>query len=186
MRIGVLSVQGAFAEHIEKLREHGADTFWIRQKKDIPESFDGLVLPGGESTVMRKLLHELGLFGPLKARIKNGLPVLATCAGMILLAQSVEGGEPCFGTMDITVKRNAYGRQLGSFRCTEDFDGEPTEMPFIRAPFVSDAGSARVLAVHDNRIVAVKQGTQLACAFHPELTGDRTVYNMFLKDCKGE
>ena len=88
--------------------------------------------------------------------------------------------------MDITVKRNAYGRQLGSFRCTEDFDGEPTEMPFIRAPFVSDAGSAQVLAVHDNRIVAVKQGTQLACAFHPELTGDRTVYNMFLKDCKGE
>ena len=186
MRIGVLSVQGAFAEHIAKLWEYGGETFEIRQKGDIPESFDGLVLPGGESTVMRKLLHELDLFEPLKTRIENGLPVLATCAGMILLARIVEGGEPCFGTMDITVKRNAYGRQLGSFRCTEDFDGKPVEMPFIRAPFVSDAGSARVLAVHDNRIVAVKQRAQLACAFHPELTDDSTVYDMFLNDCKGE
>ena len=186
MRIGVLSVQGAFAEHTAKLRKYGADTFEIRQKSDISEPFDGLVLPGGESTVMRKLLHELGLYEPLKARIESGLPVLATCAGMILLARSVEGGEPCFGTMDITVKRNAYGRQLGSFRCTEDFDGKPVEMPFIRAPFVSDPGSAKVLAAHDNRIVAVKQGAQLACAFHPELTGDSTVYDMFLNDCKGE
>lgn len=186
MRIGVLSVQGAFAEHTAKLREYGADAFEIRQKSDISEPFDGLVLPGGESTVMRKLLHELDLFGLLKTRIESGLPVLATCAGMILLAQSVEGGEPCFGTMDITVKRNAYGRQLGSFRCTEEFAGKSVEMPFIRSPFVSDAGSAQVLAVHDNRIVAVKQGAQLACAFHPELTDDSTVYDMFLKDCRGE
>lgn len=186
MRIGVLAVQGAFAEHTAKLRKYGADAFEIRQKSDIPEQFDGLVLPGGESTVMRKLLHELGLFDPLKTRIESGLPVLATCAGMILLARSVEGGEPCFGTMDITVKRNAYGRQLGSFRCTEDFDGKPVEMPFIRAPFVSDPGSAKVLAIHDNRIVAVKQGAQLACAFHPELTDDSTVYDMFLRDCRGE
>lgn len=186
MRIGVLAVQGAFAEHTAKLRGYGADTFEIRQKSDISEPFDGLVLPGGESTVMRKMLHELELFEPLKTHIESGLPVLATCAGMILLARNVEGGEPCFGTMDITVKRNAYGRQLGSFRCIEDLDGKPVEMPFIRAPFVSDAGSARVLAIHDNRIVAVKQGAQLSCAFHPELTDDSTVYDMFLNDCKGE
>ena len=186
MRIGVLSVQGAFAEHSVKLRKYGAETFEIRQKSDISDAFDGLVLPGGESTVMRKLLHDLELYEPLKVRIENGLPVLATCAGMILLAKNVEGGEPCFGTMDITVKRNAYGRQLGSFRCTETFDGKPIEMPFIRAPFVSDTGSAKVLASHDNRIVAVKQGAQLACAFHPELTDDSTVYDYFMNDCKEE
>ena len=183
MRIGVLAVQGAFAEHIEKLKALGVDVFEIRQLKDLKEKFDALVLPGGESTVMKKLLTELGMYDSLKSMIKNGLPVLATCAGMILLAKEIDGGEaPCFGTMDITVKRNAYGRQLGSFRCFDDFIGTTIEMPFIRAPYVCAAGeNVEILSVHDDRIVAVRQDNQLACAFHPELTEDMTVYNHFME-----
>ena len=183
MRIGVLAVQGAFAEHIAAVKKLGAEAFEIRQPRDIDGHFDGLILPGGESTVMKKLLHELGLFEPLKKRIESGLPVLGTCAGMILLAGSIDGGEaPCFGTMDITVKRNAYGRQLGSFVCEEKFAGKDITMRFIRAPYVSEAGErVEVLAVHDGKIVAVRQGNQLAAAFHPELTDDGTVYEMFFK-----
>ena len=111
------------------------------------------------------------------------MPVLATCAGMILLAEKIDSGEPtCFGTMNITVKRNAYGRQLGSFRCIDNFNGTPIEMPFIRAPYVTETGNnVDILSVHDDKIVAVRQGNQIATAFHPELTDDTTVYNMFLK-----
>ena len=183
MRIGVLAVQGAFAEHIAAVERSGAEAFEIRQPRDIDGHFDGLILPGGESTVMKKLLHELGLFEPLKKRIESGLPVLGTCAGMILLAQNIDGGEaPCFGTMDITVKRNAYGRQLGSFVCEEKFAGKDITMRFIRAPYVSEAGErVEVLAVHDEKTVAVRQGNQLAAAFHPELTDDGTVYELFFK-----
>ena len=181
MRIGVLAVQGAFAEHIAAVERLGAEAFEIRQLSDIAEPFDGLILPGGESTVMKKLTHELGLYEPLKERIQGGLPVLGTCAGMILLAKNIDGGEaPCFGTMDITVKRNAYGRQLGSFVCEERFAGKNITMRFIRAPYVSEAGrGAEVLAVHDGKTVAVRQGNQLAAAFHPELTDDGTVYELF-------
>ncbi|MBR1724255.1 MAG: pyridoxal 5'-phosphate synthase glutaminase subunit PdxT [Ruminococcus sp.] len=181
MRIGVLAVQGAFAEHIGRISEMGAEPFEIRQLRDILDSFDGLILPGGESTVMKKLLTDLGLHDPLKALIENGLPVFGTCAGMILLAGEIVSGEqPCFGTMDITVKRNAYGRQLGSFVCRENFAGRETAMRFIRAPYVTEVrGSAEVLAVHEGKIVAARQGKQLAAAFHPELCGDMTVYEYF-------
>lgn len=183
MRVGVLAVQGAFAEHINVLTKLGVDPFEIRKKSDISNSFDGLVLCGGESTVMKKLVHELELFEPLKNKIQDGMPVLATCAGMILLAERIHGGEsPCFGTMNITVKRNAYGRQLGSFRCIDNFDGVPIEMPFIRAPYVMETGeNVDILSVHDGKIVAVCQENQIATAFHPELTNDMTVYNHFLK-----
>ena len=183
MRIGVLAVQGAFAEHIAKLEQLGEDVFEIRQRSDIEKSFDGLVLPGGESTAMRKLLKELDLYEPLKEKIQNGLPVFGTCAGMILLAKKIEGGETsCFGTLDITVKRNAYGRQLGSFRCKDKFDENYIEMPFIRAPYAEQAGeNVTVLSSHDDRIVAVRQANQLATAFHPELTDDTTVYKYFLE-----
>ena len=183
MRIGVLALQGAFAEHIQKLQALGTETFEIRQRSDISEPFDGLVLPGGESTVIKKLLMELHLLEPLREMIRNGLPTLATCAGLILLAKEIEGGEDgCFQTMDITVKRNAYGRQLGSFRCIELFDGKPIEMPFIRAPYVTKAGNdVEILAEHDGNIVAVRQRNQLALAFHPELTEDDTVYRIFLQ-----
>lgn len=183
MRIGVLAVQGAFAEHIAKVRELGAEAFEIRQLSDIPDSFDGLILPGGESTVMKKLLHDLDLYQPLLTRIRDGMPVFGTCAGMILLAREIEGGEqPCFGTLDITVKRNAYGRQLGSFRCTDSFAGKEIEMPFIRAPYAARAGeNVTVLSTHEGKIVGVRQENQLAAAFHPELTADNTVYQYFFR-----
>lgn len=182
MRIGVLAVQGAFAEHIAVLRRLGAEAFEIRQLPDIAQEFDGLILPGGESTVMNKLLHDLGLFEPLKEKIQAGLPVLGTCAGMILLAKHVEGGVPCFGTLDATVRRNAYGRQLGSFVCREQFAGQEITMRFIRAPYVASVESGtEILAEHDGRIVAVRQGNQLAAAFHPELTEETAVYDLFLE-----
>ena len=187
MRIGVLAVQGAFAEHISRLNALGAEGFEIRQLSDIPDSFDGLILPGGESTAMKKLLNDLRLFEPLKAAITEGLPVFGTCAGMILLAREIAGGEtPCFGTLDITVKRNAYGRQLGSFRCVDRFAGKQIEMPFIRAPYAERAGGGvTVLAEHEGRIVAVRQGNRLAAAFHPELTDDSTVYDYFFDMISG-
>lgn len=116
MRIGILAVQGAFAEHEKMLTSLGADCFEIRQKKDLEQDFDGLVFPGGESTVMGKLLRELDLFEPLKQKIQEGCPVLGTCAGLILLAEKLSNDEQVyFGTLPVTVKRNAYGRQLGRF-----------------------------------------------------------------------
>lgn len=180
-RIGVLAVQGAFAEHVAKLDSLGVDAFEIRNVGDIKERFDGLILPGGESTAMKKLLLDLNLFEPLKREIQDGLPAFGTCAGMILLAREVSGGEtPCFGTLDVVVKRNAYGRQLGSFRCFEKFADKEIEERFIRAPYVERVGeNVQILSEHDGKIVAVSQGNQLAVAFHPELTDDATVYRRF-------
>ena len=123
-RIGILALQGAFIEHERMLREMGAECIEIRNKKQLAEPISGLVLPGGESTVQRKLLIEEGLLQPLKEKIQRGMPVLATCAGLILLAKEIEGGDPvCFGTLPVTVRRNAYGRQLGSFITEEEFKG---------------------------------------------------------------
>lgn len=182
MRIGVLALQGAFVEHISKLRKLGVDNIELRQRKDICENLDGLILPGGESTAMRKLLIELDLLEPLKAMIAEGMPVFGTCAGMILLVKEISDGDsPCFGTLDITVKRNAYGRQLSSFRCKDRFLDKEIEMPFIRAPYAERVDkTVTILAEHDNKIVAVRQDNQLAAAFHPELTDDMTVYEYFL------
>lgn len=182
MTIAVLALQGAFVEHEAMLERLGAEYFEIRQKKDLERPFDGLILPGGESTVMRKLLRELDLFEPLKKRIEEGIPVFGTCAGLILLAEEVEGGTPCFGSMDIKVKRNAYGRQLGSFRAEKEFHGlGRIPMTFIRAPYIASTGTkARILAEVDNRIVAAQQGNQLVTAFHPELCEDLSVHRYFL------
>lgn len=183
--IGVLALQGAFIEHEKILNIIGAESFEIRQLADIDRSFDGLIIPGGESTVQKKLLHELGLFEPLKRLIQNGLPVFGTCAGMILLAEKIDGGEePCFGTMPFTVKRNAYGRQLGSFFTESDFAEKNIPMTFIRAPYVSDAGNTEVLSVVDNKIVAVRYNNQLAAAFHPELNDDTFVHKYFINMIK--
>lgn len=181
MRIGVLALQGAFAEHIIKLGALGVDAFEIRSLRDLNERFDALVLPGGESTAMRKLLVDLGLYAPLKKLIQDGLPVLGTCAGMILLAKEIAGGEPpCFGTLDVTVRRNAYGRQLGSFRGRDRFADYEIETPFIRAPYIEKIGeSATELSRRDGKITAVRQDAQLAVAFHPELTDDPAVYRYF-------
>ena len=182
MKIAILALQGAFAEHAAMLDQLGAEHFEIRQKKDLDTPFDGLILPGGESTVMRKLLHDLDLFTPLAEKIQNGLPVFGTCAGSILLAKEVNGGVPCFATMDISVKRNAYGRQLGSFHVQESFKGlGEIPMTFIRAPYIeSVSGDAEVLAVVNGNIVAARQGKQLVTAFHPELTEDLSVHRFFL------
>ena len=165
------------------LERLGAAHFEIRQARDLERPFDGLILPGGESTVMRKLLHDLELFEPLRERIADGMPVFGTCAGLILLAKSVDGGVPCFATMDIAVKRNAYGRQLGSFYAeAECKDIGVIPMTFIRAPYIeSVSGNAEIMATVDGNIVAARQGNQLVTAFHPELCEDLSIHRSFLE-----
>ena len=187
MTIAVLAVQGAFIEHEKKLRALGADVFEIRQAKDLERHFDGLVLPGGESTVQGKLLRELGLFVPLQEKIRAGLPVIATCAGLILLAEHIADDPTVhFGTLPVTVKRNAYGRQLGSFQCTADVEeiGKQLPLTFIRAPYIERAEDAvKVLTSVDGNIVAVRYENQLGLSFHPEVTEDNRVHAYFLQMC---
>ncbi|WP_294407270.1 pyridoxal 5'-phosphate synthase glutaminase subunit PdxT [uncultured Ruminococcus sp.] len=179
--IGVLALQGAFAEHIKKLSELGAESFEIRQLKDLDRKMNGLIIPGGESTVQGKLLRELDLFEPIKKLIEDGMPVFGTCAGMILLAEKTENdSRSYFGTMPMTVRRNAYGRQLGSFFTKADFDGREIPMTFIRAPYISDEGSCQILAETGGHIVAARYENQLAAAFHPELNDDNYVHQYFL------
>ena len=182
MTVGVLALQGAFIEHEHVLDKLGVDHFEIRQKKDLERSIDGLILPGGESTVMGKLLHESGMFGIIRDKIRTGMPVFGTCAGLILLAKEVEKNPSWFGTMDIQVKRNAYGRQLGSFYTEQEFKGIGTiPMSFIRAPYIDKVyEGAEVLAYADGNIVAARQGNQLVTAFHPEVTDDTRVHQYFL------
>ena len=184
MTVAVLALQGAFAEHEEMLEKLGMEHFQIRQKRDLERPFDALILPGGESTVIGKLLRDEGMFEDVRTRIQDGLPVFGTCAGMILLAEKVVGGMPCLGTMQIQVKRNAYGRQLGSFYTEEVFGEmkEPVPMTFIRAPYVEKVwGNAQALAEVNGHIVAVRQGNQLVTAFHPELNQDVRIHEYFLK-----
>ena len=143
MRIGVLAVQGAFAEHIAMLQKLDAEPFEIRQKRDLEQPFDGLILPGGESTTMGKLLRELDLLEDLRMRIAQGLPVLGTCAGLILLAEKIANdAHTYFGTLPVTVQRNSYGRQLGSFSQTADIKGiGQFPLVFIRAPSIEAMGA---------------------------------------------
>lgn len=183
MVIAVLAVQGSFFEHEQVLKKLGAEYFEIRQKSDLERDFNGLILPGGESTTMGKLLKELDLFDTLKEKIENGLPVYGTCAGMILLANNLSNDKNIhFGTMDITVKRNAYGRQLGSFEALADFKGiGEVPMTFIRAPYIERVGDkAKALAIVDGKIVAARQNNQLVTSFHPELTDNTSVHEYFL------
>lgn len=182
MAIGILSVQGAFLEHASMLDELGVEHFEIRQLKDVDKNMDGLILPGGESTVMSKLIRESELFQPLYDMISSGMPVFGTCAGLLLLAKDVEGGKPCFGTMEISAKRNAYGRQLGSFFSETNMNGVgKVPMTFIRAPYIKSVGKdVEILARVEERIVAARQGNQLVTAFHPELSKDASVHKYFL------
>lgn len=183
MRIGILCLQGAFIEHIHMLDKLGADSFKIRQKSDLRRSFDGLIIPGGESTVIGKLLGDLGMTEKVRGMIKDGLPVFGTCAGLILLAKRIANDDRShLATMDITVMRNAYGRQLGSFACVSPFEGiGEIPMTFIRAPYITEVGAnARALAEVDGHIVAARQDNQLVTAFHPELTDDTRVHEYFL------
>ena len=183
MTVGVLALQGAFIEHEQMLSRLGADSFEIRQKKDLNRPMDGLIIPGGESTVQGKLLRELDLYDDLKSRIQDGLPVFGTCAGLLLLAKRIENDDRAhFGLMDITAVRNAYGRQLGSFFTEAEFRGIGTiPMTFIRAPYIASvSGKAEVLAEVDGKIVAAREGNMLVTAFHPELNDDLSVHRYFL------
>lgn len=187
MRIAVLAVQGAFAEHENMLSLLGADFFEIRQKKDLEQEFDGLILPGGESTVMGKLLKELDLFDTLHTKIKEGLPVLGTCAGLILLAEKLSNDDNVyFGTLPVTVRRNAYGRQLSSFYVEEEVTGIGTiPMAFIRAPYVERAGEGtEIISRVDGNIVGVRYGNQLGISFHPEVTSCTKLHQYFLEMCR--
>lgn len=185
MRIAVLALQGAFAEHRQMLRRLGVDSFEVRQLADWNQPKDGLIIPGGESTVLRKLLLDLGLLEPVRRDIARSLPVFGTCAGLILLARQVEGEfSSALGTMDIKAKRNAYGRQLGSFHAVSDMEavGERVPMTFIRAPYIVEWGSEVMpLAFVDARCVAARQGNQLVTAFHPELDDDERVHRYFVE-----
>ncbi len=180
MKVGVLAVQGAFAEMEAYWRAKGADAFEIRQLADLDRGLDLLALPGGESTVQGKLLKDLGLFSPLKERIDGGLPVFATCAGLILLAEKIDdpgsrdGTRPerWFGALPVAVRRNAYGRQLGSFTTRGDFDGKHGfPMTFIRAPAITEVLSPDVetLSYFDGRPTSVRWRNITAFTWHPEL-----------------
>lgn len=180
--IGVLAVQGAFIEHEGMLRSMGVDCFEIRNASDAVRRMDGLILPGGESTVQGKLMRDLGFLDIIRDRVMDGLPVFGTCAGMILLAEHISNDDRVhLGTMPITVRRNAYGRQLGSFSDTGDV-GDITGFPleFIRAPYIEDPGDSEVLTVCRDKVVTARYGDQLVTAFHPELTGDTRVHRYFL------
>lgn len=207
MNIAVLALQGAFAEHRQMLQRLGVESHEVRQLSDWEKPKDALIIPGGESTTITRLLHREGLFEPIREAILKGLPVFGTCAGLIVLARHVEREDatesravngkkgqklqpdtatddyPRLATMNITVRRNAYGRQLGSFHTITDIPEIGTRLPltFIRAPFISRVhGNAKILATVDGHIVAAQEGCQLVTAFHPELTDDVRVHQYFI------
>ncbi len=206
-KVAVLAVQGAFIEHERALGRLGCECVELRQGSDVNQPFDALVLPGGESTAQAKMLRELGMLDELRRRVVDGLPVLGTCAGLILLAESVEEGVPAagdptgpvsagvtapgaIGTLPVVVRRNAYGRQLGSFRTVApcaglagSSAGEDAKIPmtFIRAPFIKEVhAGAEVLARVDGRIVAVRAGNQIGVSFHPELDDDLRIHELLV------
>jgi len=184
-RVGVLAVQGAVREHVNAIREIDAEPVEVRLPRDLVD-LDALILPGGESTTMRKLIDAFGLREPILSLARGGAPLLGTCAGMILLADRLADGEaPYFGLLDLEVRRNGYGRQLDSFEADLDapgLGGQPLHGVFIRAPVVSDLGpDVEVLARDpDGMPVAVRQGRVMATAFHPELTGDRRMHRLLV------
>ncbi|WP_230399088.1 pyridoxal 5'-phosphate synthase glutaminase subunit PdxT [Novisyntrophococcus fermenticellae] len=187
MKIGVLAVQGAFVEHEQILKKLGVEYFEVRKKEDLLTEVDGIILPGGESTVMGKLLNDLGLFSNIKEKIKEGMPVLGTCAGAILLAKEIEGRvDAYFGTIPMKIRRNAYGRQLGSFVSEQEIVGIGSyPMRFIRAPYIlSTDSTVKVLGTVDDRIVAVEFENQIALTFHPELTEDFRIHKYFVGKCR--
>ena len=185
--VGVLALQGAFAAHQRALESAGATTRQVRQPGDLG-GIDALVMPGGESTTMSRLLTTSGLFDDIKALLSDGLPVLGTCAGMILLATEVLDGRPdqlSFGAIDITVQRNGYGRQIDSFETDLDVVGfdTPFHAVFVRAPKVVAIGTnVEVIAEYDGVPVIVRQGHVMVASFHPELTGDGRLHAKFLQE----
>jgi pyridoxal 5'-phosphate synthase pdxT subunit len=193
LRVGVLALQGDTREHLAALAEAGADARSVRRREEL-EALDALIIPGGESTTMSHLLSEFELLSPLRALVSDGLPVYGSCAGMILLAtEIVDAGAmgrralPLKG-IDMTVRRNAFGRQVDSFEGDIAFEGlaDPVHAVFIRAPWVERVGpGVQVLARAGGHIVAVRQGKMLATAFHPEMTGDRRIHRLFVGMVRG-
>lgn len=181
--VGILALQGSVIEHESMLRKIGVNTLRVLKPEHL-EQIDGIILPGGESTTLGKLLKLFSIAEPLKTKIENGLPVFGTCAGLILLAKEIEGEEPHLGVMDIRVRRNAYGRQIDSFiahEVIEEFSPLPLELVFVRAPAIEKTfGKAKVLKELNGRIIAARQNNMLVTSFHPELTDDETVHRYFL------
>lgn len=184
MKVGILALQGAFIEHVRAVRACGHDPVEIRK----PEQLDdcrALIIPGGESTTIGKLMNEFNLFEVIRARGEQGMPILGTCAGMVLLARVIEeSDQPRLGLMNITVKRNAFGRQVDSFEAdlaVPTLGDDPVRAVFIRAPYITAVGpGVEVLAVFDGKIVLVRQDRLVASAFHPELTEDLRLHKYFL------
>jgi pyridoxal 5'-phosphate synthase pdxT subunit len=193
VRVGVLALQGDTREHLAALRDAGASAVTVRRREEL-DAVDALVIPGGESTTMSHLLRDLDLLEPLRKRLADGLPAYGACAGMILLASEIldagAGGREAvpLGGLDITVRRNAFGRQVDSFEGDVEFSGfdEPVHAVFIRAPWVERVGDGvQVLARAAGHPVAVRQGPVLATAFHPEVTGDRRIHRLFVDIVSG-
>ncbi|NMM88783.1 glutamine amidotransferase subunit PdxT [Rhodococcus sp. SRB_17] len=196
--IGVLALQGDVREHLAALADSGADAIGVRRPEEL-DKVDGIVIPGGESTTMSRLLQVFELLDPLRERLRGGLPAYGSCAGMILLASEVLDTRPdaeSLGAIDMTVRRNAFGRQVDSFESDLDFEGiigDPIRAVFIRAPWVERVGPgvevlAQVPAAAGEaagRIVAVRQGSVIATSFHPEVTGDRRVHELFVDLVRG-
>jgi len=186
-RVGVLALQGDFREHLAVLSDLGADAVPVRRAREL-EQVEGLVIPGGESTVMDKLSGAFGLREPLQQRIAEGLPVYGTCAGLIMLSDRVLDALPdqqTLGGLDVTVRRNAFGTQVDSFETDLDvdlLDGPPVHAAFIRAPIVEELGAdaEAVATLEDGRVVAVRQGNLLGTSFHPEITGETRFHQHFL------
>ena len=190
MKIGILALQGAFEEHAKVLEKLGVVSVQIRNLDDFQQhqiDLSGLILPGGESTTMGKLLRDQNMLIPLRGAILNGLPVFGTCAGLILLAKKITSQEEShLATMDIVVERNAYGRQLGSFYTEAECKGVgQIPMTFIRGPIISSVGEGvEILATVDNQIVAAQEKNMLVTSFHPELTDDVGLHQYFINMCK--
>lgn len=183
MRIGVLALQGAVREHIVSIEKCGAEAVAVKWPKDL-EELDALILPGGESTTMRRLIDRYELMEPLRQFADSGKPMFGTCAGLILLADEIVGADqPHLGVMDVVVERNSFGRQIDSFEADltiADFD-RPFNAVFIRAPHIVSAGpTAEVLCEHDGKIVMARSGQFLGCSFHPELTDDHRITEYFI------
>ena len=181
-KIGVLALQGDFREHVRVLESIDAAPVEVRTADDLV-NVDRLVIPGGESTTIGKLAHAYGLVEPIRERARDGMPILGTCAGMIVLAERVIDGDPLLSLLDVTVRRNAYGRQVDSFESDVDVEGidHPVRGVFIRAPWIEELGSGvEVLARLEDRPVVLRQGSLLAASFHPELVGESALHAYFL------
>jgi len=181
-KTGILALQGDFREHVRVLTSLGAAAVEVRTPAQLAD-VDRLVIPGGESTTIAKLALAGDLVRPIQERARDGMPILGTCAGMIVMAERVVDGEPLLSLMDVTVRRNAYGRQVDSFEADVDMDGidHPIRGVFIRAPWIEDVGAdVRVLSTYEGRPVVLQQGSLLAASFHPELIGETGLHDYFL------